>query len=111
MRHDGAVPAGYQQIADALRAQIRTGRLNPGTRLPGIRALAANHDSTPQTVAAAIRLLAGEGLLVVGHGRATLVADPLPDTQPTVLELAAEVADLRSRVEALEEGRGPDGRG
>lgn len=97
----------YRAIADVLRNRIRSGTLHPGDRLPGIRALGDEHGVTPQTAALAIRLLAAEGWVTVEAGRATLVSDPLPDAVPTVAQLAADVADLRSRVERLEQ-RSPE---
>lgn len=93
------MPAGYRLIADHLRAQIRAGTLAPGDRIPGIRALGDQHDVTPQTAAQALRALAAEGWLIVEPGRATLVANPLPTQLPTVAELAADVAELRSLLE------------
>lgn len=109
------VPADYRVVAEALRQQIRAGLLAPGERVPGVRTLAATHDTNPETAARALRVLADEGWIHSAPRTAARVAARRPDEPPTLAALAADVADLRSRVgaleEALEEGRDPGGRG
>ena len=68
--------APYQRIAEALREQIATGSLPPGTRLPPWRALAVEHGTGQGAVRLAMEQLRREGL-VEGHQRARLpVAHP-----------------------------------
>ena len=53
----------YRQLYEGLAAQIRTGRLKAGTRLPGKRALAAELSLSVNTVDTAYQMLAAEGYL------------------------------------------------
>lgn len=105
------MPADYRVVAEALRQQIRAGTLRPGDRVPGVRALAEEHDTNTDTAARALRLLEGEGWVLMAPRTVTRVAAARPDEPPTVAELAARVADLEQRVEDLEQDRGPSGRG
>ncbi|MCJ0762407.1 PLP-dependent aminotransferase family protein [Variovorax terrae] len=53
----------YEQLADLLATDIRTGRLAPGTRLPSIRTLTAQHDISPSTAFQAYYRLEEKGLV------------------------------------------------
>ena len=67
----------FQQIARAIRADIRRGRLRPGDALPGSRSLAQTLAVHRNTVLAAYRELEAEGWTVAGQ-RTTRVALDLP---------------------------------
>ena len=56
-----------------MRAEIERGELTD--RLPGELELADQYGVSRDTIRRAIQELAGEGLLVVLHGRGTFVAD------------------------------------
>src|SRR5215469_973486 len=71
---DSPVPA-YQQIVDWLRTSLVFGELKPGTVLPSVRRMASNLGVHFNTVATAYRLLADEGWLDLGHGRAAQVIE------------------------------------
>lgn len=71
-----------RQIADALCAELRRGRLRPGDRLPGSRTLARTLGVHRQTVALAIDELVAEGWLVTKRASGTFVADRLPQFAP-----------------------------
>ena len=58
----GSAPL-YQQLYEALVAQIRAGELPPGTRLPGKRSLAAQLAIGVNTVDTAYQMLVAEGYL------------------------------------------------
>ena len=61
---DGASGAPlYQQIYESLSRQIREGRLRPGDRLPGKRAMAAQLAVAVNTVDTAYQMLVAEGYL------------------------------------------------
>ncbi|WP_232664396.1 MocR-like pyridoxine biosynthesis transcription factor PdxR [Pseudonocardia sp. TRM90224] len=62
-------------LAAALRAAVRDGRLITGAALPSTRALGADLGIARGTVTAAYSQLAAEGYLVVRHGAPTRVAD------------------------------------
>ncbi|GIF25548.1 DNA-binding transcriptional MocR family regulator [Actinoplanes tereljensis] len=50
------------------------GGLAPGTRLPSVRELTARHQASPVTVAAALQVLAAQGVIETRPGRGTFVA-------------------------------------
>lgn len=65
----------WQQIADDIAADIRSGALPASSRLPSEQALADEvYGVARATIRRAIASLTGEGVLVVMHGRGTYVA-------------------------------------
>ncbi|MDP2497906.1 MAG: winged helix-turn-helix domain-containing protein [Candidatus Palauibacterales bacterium] len=70
---DRREPPG-RQLERQLAVMVRTGRLEPGRRLPSTRRLAAAVGLHRNTVAAAYRRLAGRELLVMRHGARARVA-------------------------------------
>jgi DNA-binding GntR family transcriptional regulator len=65
----------WQQIADDIAADIRSGALPVNSRLPSEQALSEDvYGVARATVRRAIASLVEEGLLVVMHGRGTYVA-------------------------------------
>ncbi|MFI0777820.1 GntR family transcriptional regulator [Streptomyces sp. NPDC021212] len=66
----------YEQIADALRHGIRTGRLHPGERLPAEDRLAARYRTSVPTLQRALSELVAEGLIDKRHGVGTFVRTP-----------------------------------
>ncbi len=98
--------ATYRDIAADLREQIASGSLTAGQRLPSVATLRARYGTSHGTAQNAVRLLATEGWIVTEKGRETRVADSIPPPAtplPTLAQLAADMADLRSRVERLEQ--------
>jgi len=53
----------FQQIVDQVHFMINTGELQPGTKLPSIRSLAADYDLAANTVAKALRQLEFRGII------------------------------------------------
>lgn len=87
----------YRQIQVDLARAIQSGRLAAGTRLPTVRALAADLDVAVNTVAKAFRGLERAGL-VITRGRAGTVVAPL-DRASSKLETAAQdYADLAAEL-------------
>jgi DNA-binding transcriptional regulator YhcF (GntR family) len=66
--------APYQQIRSQIAVQVSSGRLAPGTRLPTVRALAAELGIAANTVARAYRELEHTGV-VTTRGRAGTVVN------------------------------------
>ncbi|MDD9370322.1 MAG: GntR family transcriptional regulator [Acidimicrobiales bacterium] len=92
----------YDQVRAAIEHAITEGDLPSGTRLPTVRALAADLGLAPNTVARAYRELEALGLLVAQGRRGTFVADHAPATGA-----ARDAADaFAARVRAL--GLQPD---
>jgi DNA-binding GntR family transcriptional regulator len=54
---DPADPRKYLRLAAALRTQITSGEITPGTPAPTITQLAADHQCARQTCAKALRIL------------------------------------------------------
>ena len=59
----------YEQVREQFRAQVETGALAPGTKLPTVRALAADLGLAANTVARAYRELEALGVIET-RGRA-----------------------------------------
>ncbi|NYV74982.1 GntR family transcriptional regulator [Streptomyces sp. UH6] len=71
----------YQHAAEAIRKEIRAGRLKPGEQLPSLRELQDRFGIANMTMRAALNLLREEGLIYTIQGRGSFVADvgELPD--------------------------------
>jgi DNA-binding transcriptional regulator YhcF (GntR family) len=65
----GAVEPPYEQVREQIRAQVTTGELAPGTKLPTVRQLAGDLGIATNTVARAYRELEGLGVIET-RGRA-----------------------------------------
>ncbi len=79
----------YRQIAEAVRRQILQGELQPGDRLPSVRAMMAQWDCTPGTVQHAYQDLAAQGLVISHSGRGTRVIERPAGMGETALRRAA----------------------
>ena len=73
-------PYMYEQIADDLRAKIRSGEYQPGTLIPSRRALCKTHGVSEIVVAGAVRELKREGLLALRPGVGLVVVDQAPQS-------------------------------
>ncbi|WP_436771295.1 PLP-dependent aminotransferase family protein [Yinghuangia sp. YIM S09857] len=76
-------PGVGRALAEALRDAVRTGRLSPGTRLPGTRSLAADLGIARGTAVEAYSSLIAEGWLTGTTGAGTWVAEPPAPLPPT----------------------------
>jgi GntR family transcriptional regulator len=65
----------YHRIADTLRAEIQSGELQPGERLPAETALTERFDVALPTLRQAIGVLRAEGLIESRHGIGTFVKE------------------------------------
>jgi DNA-binding GntR family transcriptional regulator len=78
----------YKQVASAIEADIRSGKLAPGMRLLAERVLAEQFEVSYGTVRHAVEELRDAGLVYTTHGEGTFVIGPpepdapQPDTSP-----------------------------
>jgi DNA-binding transcriptional regulator YhcF (GntR family) len=70
--------AYHRQVADVIRGKIASGEYEPGGRLPSRRKLAEEHGCSVDTIRAAVRELAHEGLLIALPREGTEVTGPGP---------------------------------
>ena len=82
-----------RQICDQIARAVQDGTLAPGTRLPTVRALAADLDVAVNTVAKAFRRLE-ESRIVITRGRAGTVVAPLDGVAGRLEAKAREFAQL-----------------
>lgn len=87
------------EIADQLREAITSGRYSPGSKLPPRRDLAKELGAAPNTVGAALAILAGEGLVTLREKAAALVRDPAEAASEAPVE--EELAEVRSELKEL----------
>lgn len=73
---DNAKPL-YEQLADNIKEQIYTGKVQPGDKLPPVRVLAETLNINMHTVRHAYRILADEKIVRMRLGQSTTV-NPLP---------------------------------
>jgi DNA-binding transcriptional regulator YhcF (GntR family) len=82
----------YLQIADAVGAQIDSGALEEGARLPAARSLAGSLGVNMHTVLRAYETLDARGLVVRRRGRAGVVV-----ASPGVDRLASALVEMAKR--------------
>ncbi|MBR0733185.1 PLP-dependent aminotransferase family protein [Bradyrhizobium japonicum] len=76
IKNEGSArPSLVAQIGDSLRAAIESGTLQPGSRLPSLRDLAAQLGVARGTVSAAYERLLEEGLIITAGAAGTFVSD------------------------------------
>ncbi|MGH6655018.1 MAG: GntR family transcriptional regulator [Actinocrinis sp.] len=63
----------YHRIADDLRLQIESGKLDPGAQLPTEAELSDRYEASRNTVRLALARLTDEGLILSGQGRGSFV--------------------------------------
>lgn len=85
-----------QQIANRLRAAIRTGAFKPGDKLPSQHELANRYEVVRETVKAALRILDGERLTISRQGSGTYVR--VQAERPVGLRPHVEAAFERAHV-------------
>lgn len=71
------MPSRHHDIADRLRRQITTGRIQPGERLPSETDLADRYNVSTLTLRSALAALQGEGLVEKIHGKGNFARRPL----------------------------------
>lgn len=95
----------YEQLRGQLVAQITSGELAPGTRLPSVRRLADDLGLAPNTVARTYRELEGSGFVRTAGRNGTIVLPP--NDGPDIADQALGLAEAYAKsMRAL--GLGPD---
>lgn len=87
-----SAPVRYRLLADELAAAIALGSLPAGSRLPSVRACAAQHAISLNTVTAAYRLLEDRGLIEARPQSGYYVRSRLPAPQRPLRERPADVS-------------------
>ena len=82
------------ELAESVETALRSGRLAPGAALPPVRALAAQLELSPTTVAAAYRTLRQRGVVVTAGRRGTRIAPGPPLAVRPGAALPPGVVDL-----------------
>lgn len=95
----------FVQIARAVAADIRRGRLRPGDLVPSSRVLARTLGVHRNTVIAAYEELTAEGWITTENGRGTFVSKRLPDPRPRPFAPVSPAA-IVDRFDAFELGAG-----
>ena len=87
----------YQRIAHSIRADILSGKIESGTRLPSIRALAEEWSCTPSTVLKAYQELSEQGLVISRSGQGTrVISGKMPPARKSIRK-----AELVHKAEAF----------
>lgn len=86
----------YQELAEVLRAQILSGELKPGDRLPVEPDLSAQHGVSRSTVREALRVLSSQHLVTTTRGvvGGSFVAYPQPEQISGYLETGLSMMTL-----------------
>lgn len=106
----GAQPLSAQ-VKEDLRRRISAGEYSVGDKIPSLRTLAGEYGVAELTVHTAVKELQYEGVLESASGRGTYVRALPEDTASgsdvlaAIDGLRAEIADLRGRVEAIEQAK------
>ncbi|WP_264924996.1 winged helix-turn-helix domain-containing protein, partial [Streptomyces sp. A012304] len=61
-------PPLYLRVAEDLRGRIESGELPPGTRLPSVAEISAQHGCSNSVATGAYKVLVDDGLVVSRHG-------------------------------------------
>lgn len=92
----------FAQVAAAVRADVATGRLRAGDRLPAAREVAGAAGINLHTVLRAYQLLRDQGLVDMRRGRGAIVTE----AAAAIAALQGDIVALRERARAL--GLSPD---
>lgn len=93
----------YRVIADSLAAEIATGRLRAGDRLPPQRRFARDRGIANSTAARVYGELIRRGLAIGETGRGTFVRAAAPNPEPALAEPAAATIDMELNFPVLPE--------
>ena len=92
----------FSQVAAAVRAEIASGRLGAGARLPAAKQIAESLGLNVHTVLHAYQRLRDEGLIELRRGRGAIVTG----AAKAIAVLRSDIVDLVA--EARDQGLSPD---
>jgi DNA-binding transcriptional regulator YhcF (GntR family) len=92
-----SVEPPFEQVRRQIVAQVRSGTLASGTRLPTVRALAADLGLAVNTVARVYRELEADGVVVTEGRRGTFVSPSGAASRADVSSAAAAYVDVARR--------------
>lgn len=95
--HTAAVPP-YEQLRTAIASRAASGALPAGSKLPTVRALAAELGLAVNTVARAYRELEADGVVVTEGRRGTFVAASIAGSSESAAEAATAYAAAARRL-------------
>ncbi|QDZ16985.1 GntR family transcriptional regulator [Humibacter ginsenosidimutans] len=90
----------FEQLRDQLIAQITSGELAPGDKLPSVRQLAEDLELAPNTVARTYKELEASGYVVTRGRNGTVVAEDLAGSE-THRQVAALTDDYLAAMAKL----------
>jgi len=97
----------FQQLVEQIHFAISAGELEPGERLPSIRAIATDLGIAPNTVAKAYRQLEFRGLIRAQDRSGYSVAAEPVDSRYQARGVSADKTEVHSAVDRLEQGLFP----
>ena len=98
----------WRQIVEQVKYAIAAGRIESGSQLPSIRALAAELAINPRTVVKAYEELAHMGLVVMRHGQGVFVSQTQVETSAGTRRRVLEDLCRRLLAEASRLGADPE---
>lgn len=91
----------YEQIKSCLRRKMTAGELQPGSKLPSVRELAAQLAINPNTIQRAYRELEAEGRILTVAGKGSFVADGFATDPQQVKDLLQKLDETVNKLKAL----------
>ena len=91
----------YGQIKDGLRRMIVTGALEPGEKLPSIRAMAVDLAINPNTIQRAYAELEAEGFIYSVPGKGSFASQTREADEARRTELLAQLRELIAELRYL----------
>lgn len=91
----------YRQIGEFFEAQIQTGVLQPGTKLPTVRELSQQYDISPGTALKTYEYLQSRGVIVMQQGKGTFVLEKLPQSADNKERALAMIDNVLDELETL----------
>jgi DNA-binding GntR family transcriptional regulator len=91
----------YRKIAEVLRQHIAEGVYPPGSLLPSLSELRAQHHVSDVTARHSLKWLECRGIIKIRHGRRSIVLEPQIDPSDSYGQLYTEIVALMRRMGSL----------